>query len=83
MLPPVRTYRYQIDGTAAQGQSWKTVGYMTDRANDLANCFDLMMRDSFIQLTHGRAVYGKPGLACNGPYEILSILIQLEKRDDR
>lgn len=42
---------------------------------------DDAMRASFDQLTNGEAVYGQPGLGCEGPYTVTRMLIE-EKADD-
>jgi hypothetical protein len=41
--------------------------------------FDYAMNQTFSQLTNGKAVYGKPGIGCHGPYDIHSVLIEQEK----
>ena len=58
---------YIAEGIAASGQSWKTTGTVEVEWID---AFDAAMRDSFRQLTGGKAVFGKPGVGCRGPYEI-------------
>jgi len=37
------------------------------------------MRESFDQLTHGKALYGMLGIGCKGPYDILRVLIEQMK----
>lgn len=43
---------------------------------ELYECFDLTMKDTFEQLTQGRAIYGQPGVGCRGPYAIKRVLIE-------
>jgi hypothetical protein len=74
-----RTYKYEIQGTAANDQTWQTSGIVVDDHNDLNSVFDAVMRGSFASLTGGRAEYGKPGVGCAGPYGIGRIVIELEK----
>ncbi len=69
----VMIYQFTIIGTAANGQTWRTTGKVSCEFNA---CFDTAMRASFEQLTGGKAVFGKPGVGCSGPYDITSILIQ-------
>jgi hypothetical protein len=58
---------FTIEGTAANGQTWTTKGRVTTLYPE---CLMDAMRDSFFQLTQGKAVFGKPGVGCRGPYEI-------------
>jgi hypothetical protein len=71
-----KIYRYEISGTAADDQTWKTEGTITDTTNDIVSMFTGILRASFHQLTHGEAVFGKPGVGCNGPYDIRKIVIE-------
>ena len=73
---PERNYRFEIHGTAGNGQTWKTNGTVTDGDNDFMAVVDDAMRLSFNQLTGGKAVYGKPGVGCVGPYELQRIVIE-------
>lgn len=70
-------YTYVINGTAAEGQTWVTSGLI--EIEELGNFPDvpmLALKDSFLKLTHGNAVFGNPGLGCNGPYTITRMLIE-------
>jgi hypothetical protein len=67
-----KTYAYSVSGTAAKNQTWEAVGEVTCEFN---NVFDLVMGRTFQMLTDGRAVYGKPGLGCSGPYSIMRVVI--------
>jgi hypothetical protein len=69
-----RIYQFEFHGTAARGQTWETAGQVMDENNDLMSVFDSAMRASFEQLTAGKAVFGKPGVGCAGPYEITSFI---------
>lgn len=73
---PIKVYRYEIQGTAADDQTWQTSGTITDEHNDVLAVFDTAMRLSFQQLTSGKAVFGKPGVGCSGPYAIRRIVIE-------
>jgi hypothetical protein len=70
-----RIYYFNFTGTAAQGQTWEAMGTVWDNNNDLPAAFNEAMRQAFMDLTRGRAIYGKPGLGCNGPYEIDRIVM--------
>lgn len=64
-------YKYTMKGTAADGQSWSTNGEVSvDKPGEFANALAQAQMDSFMQLTNGKAVFGKPGLGCRGPYNI-------------
>lgn len=71
-----RTFHFEINGTAAKGQTWKAAGYIVDPSNDLTSVFNEAMRTSFEQLTEGKAVYGRPGVGCSGPYDVKKIVIE-------
>jgi hypothetical protein len=71
------TYRYEVFGTAADGQTWVAEGEI-ESANpgEFARVPIQALHRSFDQLTDGKAVYGKPGLACRGPYRMRRFLIE-------
>jgi hypothetical protein len=72
----MRTFRYEVIGTAARAQTWKASGYVKDPNNDLREVFEEVMQEAFMQLTKGKAVYGQPGVGCQGPYTFDKITIQ-------
>lgn len=59
--------RYVAEGTAADGQTWRTEG---DIDASFPDCFDRAMVHSFQQLTQGKAAFGKQGVGCRGPYKV-------------
>jgi hypothetical protein len=72
-------YRYEITGTATDAQTWTTTGEVeteTDKAGDFPGVPHAALGKSFLQLTRGEAVYGHPGLGCNGPYGITRMMIE-------
>jgi hypothetical protein len=70
-------YTYEVQGTAADGQTWTTSGTVEmRREGDFALVPDIAMRLSFAQLTKGQAVYGLPGVGCKGPYVLLRLLVE-------
>lgn len=72
-----KKYQFIIEGTGANGQTWTATGNIECEFNEV---FDLAMRDAFMQLTSGKAVYGKPGVGCNGPYDVTSVVIKQTER---
>lgn len=69
-----RTYKWTLQGTSSNGQIWSTHGTVTCEWHET---FDKIGRDNFDQITQGRAVYGYPGLSCNGPYKITNMTIDI------
>ena len=76
----MRTYIYQMSGDAADGQTWSVDGTIALEAGDFAAAFQEAMRDGFMQLTGGKAQFGKPGIGCVGPYTVVHFEIALEGR---
>jgi hypothetical protein len=70
-------FAFEITGSAADGQSWTTRGTVTLRDADVPDMVHAAMGETFLQLTQGKAVYGKPGLACRGPYKITKLLFSI------
>jgi hypothetical protein len=70
------TYRYAINGSAAQGQTWATSGEVSVLgAGSFMVAVERAMRDSFMDLTQGRAIFGEPGKGCVGPYRVTKLEI--------
>jgi len=63
----VKTYQYEMKGSGSNGNTWETSGSFNCDWNDT---FMTAMRDTFQQLTSGRAIFGQPGIGCQGPYDI-------------
>jgi len=76
-MPKPNDYTYTAEGTAAGGQTWKTSGTIHC---DFFNTLFHATRDSFDQLTQGKAVYGQPGVGCQGPYDVTRIVIERVKQ---
>ena len=69
-------YKYQLNGTAAEGQTWQANGIVeTEKLGDWLKTPSLALKDAYDQLTHGRAIYGKPGVGCRGPYRMTRLVI--------
>jgi len=70
-----KTYRYTVEGTNGDASSYRTQG--TFETPEFSKTFDMAMRASFLDLTQGRAEFGKPGQGgCRGPYKIRKIIIE-------
>lgn len=76
------TYTYHITGTASQGQTWATNGQVTAEPGDFTEVVQAALIGSFEDLTSGKAVYGRPGIGCDGPYRILELIIR-EKQEPK
>jgi hypothetical protein len=68
-----KLFDYVISGSGADGQTWTTEGRVEC---EFIEAWDRANSDSFIKLTRGAAIYGKPGVGCRGPYDIHRVLIQ-------
>jgi hypothetical protein len=69
----MKKWLFKLAGTGAGGQTWETRGTINC---DAGQAFAEAMRESFQQLTDGRAVFGLPGVGCNGPYDVVRIEIE-------
>lgn len=74
-------YRFEITGSAAQGQTWFVKGEVeTEKRGQFMDLPHKAMSEAFRSLTNGQAVYGRPGIGCDGPYAVTRLLIE-EKED--
>lgn len=73
----MKTWNYEISGTGGDGQTWATEGTITC---EYAEVFNVAARSSFEKLTAGKAVFGKPGVGCRGPYDVHLVLIEQVKQ---
>jgi len=69
----MKNYSFKIEGSAADGQSWSASGNIYC---EFGNAFNVAMAQTFDQLTNGKAIYGKPGVGCRGPYDIHRVTIE-------
>jgi hypothetical protein len=72
-------FRYTIAGEAARGQSWEVTGLVEVMPGGFDAAILVTLREMFQQLTNGEAVFGKPGLGCDGPYAITKYLLELDE----
>lgn len=70
----MNVFVYTLRGTAARDQTWEVNG--TVEAEDMRVASNSAFRDAFIQLTRGKAVFGKPGIGCQGPYRFRALHIE-------
>lgn len=66
-------YEYEIQGGSSDGD-WTTSGTVI-AGTSLIDAIDAVMADSFNKLTQGKAVFGKPGVGCRGPYDMKKITV--------
>jgi hypothetical protein len=72
-------YKFEIGGTAQGAQTWSTSGVVqTPTAGAFHLVPHMVMEASFRQLTGGKAVFGNPGIGCDGPYAVTRMLIEKE-----
>jgi hypothetical protein len=71
------TYTYRINGTAAGGQTWETSGSIEALPGQFPAVCNQALSESFDKLTQGNAVFGFPGLGCQGPYVLTRLLIEV------
>jgi len=71
-------YAYEISGTAANGQTWHLKENVTLNGS-LSESVEPILYQAFRKITGGRAVYGHPGVGCNGPYHITKLVIEVTK----
>ena len=69
-----KNYKFEIKGTARNGQTWTTKGFLI--GCEFADAFTLAMKRTFQDITHGKAIYGKPETTCQGPYDVLAVHIE-------
>jgi hypothetical protein len=66
-------WKFEVSGTAAGGVAWHTSGTCEATVSEV---WDSMMVHSFHALERGKAIYGKPGVACKGPYDIKKVVVE-------
>lgn len=71
------TYRCTVEGSAADGQTWRTESTVSiGSPGQFMELFTYCMRASFEQLTSGKAQFGRPGVGCRGPYRIRKFVLE-------
>jgi hypothetical protein len=69
-------YAYEVKGAAAHGQTWEAKGEVEGTPGGMLTVATSVMSASFDALTGGQAVYGRPGVGCDGPYRITRMMIE-------
>jgi hypothetical protein len=71
-------FKFTVRGAARDGQTWSVEGHVSEEsAGNFPRAVDNAMRQAFLQLTRGKAVYGQPGVGCNGPYTITHLSLDV------
>src|SRR5262245_35671086 len=69
-------YEYTVNGLDGTGTPWMASGTVLAEQGNFREAADAALRESFLKLTQGKAVYNNPGQGgCHGPYTILSLLV--------
>lgn len=73
-------YRYTMHGAAAKDQTWSVNGeidvYDVTNHGQFLSVPRAAAQNAFEQLTSGKAIFGKPGVGCKGPYRITKLTIE-------
>ena len=69
-------YRYTIEGTSSHN-TWEHSGVIEALPGLFPAVAMDAMRETFMALTKGKAVFGKPGVGCDGPYTATRLEIRL------
>ena len=73
----MRTYKFEVSGTCSGGETYLCQGELECPIGGVFQDMLLKcMAESFKQLTGGKAVFGKPGVGCRGPYNITRVLVE-------
>ena len=73
-------WKYEVSGIGANGQTWTVVGELPGgKPGDFPQLSEKALRAVFQTLTNGKAVYGKPGVGCNGPYRIKRFVLEVQQ----
>jgi hypothetical protein len=73
------TYSYCVQGTAGNGQTWCVDGKVQVQGDGyFPSVLERAQAEAFEALTHGKAIYGYPGLGCSGPYKIVGMIVSRE-----
>lgn len=68
-----KKYHFTFEGSGGDGQTWTTTGYIECEFHEV---FDFAHKETFQQLTDGKAIYGEPGVGCRGPYDVKRVVIR-------
>lgn len=70
-------YKYNLRGTGADGQTWTARGYASGDPGHFVRTAEQVMTMAFRQVVQGKAIYGFPGVGCNGPYTVTHFEVQV------
>lgn len=69
----IKQYTYTVNGSGSNEQTWEISGTVEC---EFIQMHARIMQDTFRRLTNGQAIFGKPGVGCEGPYDIHKIVIE-------
>jgi len=69
-------YKFEVAGSGADERTWTASGEITiDKLGDFPDVPMQALRQAFMQVTSGKAVFGQPGKGCRGPYQIHRLVL--------
>jgi hypothetical protein len=76
-----RSFRYTVSGTARHDQTWTVNGTsLMPSSGVISDMVDDIMHAVFTARTQGKAIYGKPGVGCEGPYRITKLVLEEDQK---
>ena len=75
-MTDIVTYFYEIEGGAADGQTWATDGTVEAAGHgQFMQAVREATHRSFVKMANGEAVFGNLNIRCDGPYHITKLII--------
>lgn len=72
------TYKFEIHGKTGNGNTYTTTGEVSGNLGiEYIEMMYSVFLQSFQQLTGGKAVFGNPGIGCQGPYSITHLFLSM------
>jgi len=68
-----KKWKGTVEGSDRDGQGW-SVNCVVDA--EFADVVNAIMEVTFRDLTSGKAIFGCPGVGCNGPYKIHRLTVE-------
>jgi hypothetical protein len=72
-------YKFTIDVTGSNN-TYTATGDIDGSPGDFIGVCERAMCECFQQLTSGRAIFGKPGVGCQGSYQLTRFTIEIIKQ---
>lgn len=72
-------YGYVMNGVNRTTQTWQVSGEISldGDKGDLVVATERVLSEAFLKLTKGEAIFGHPGVACQGPYKVRTLVINV------